>query len=138
MRKISIEEYRILFYQVKKSGVKNFGKFNIYGYRGLYNKETAKQIAERKGVDPEKEDILDYMESTELAVNIFRISQTEEKLKKDNVSNEISAFATHYIVGKTVCEAIEKLGDTMPEKLPASNKSIKQIEKEELLKITNK
>ena len=78
------------------------------------------------------------MGSTELAANIFRISQTEEKLKNDKVCNEIDACDTHYVVGKTVREAIEKLGGTMPEDLPKPEKSVKELEKEELLKVTNK
>lgn len=128
---------KTLFYQAKKSGVENFGKFNNFGYQGLYNGETAKQIANRKGIDYDKEDILDWMGSAELAANIFRITQTEEKLKNDHVSTETDACSTHYVVGKTVREAIEKLGGTMPEKLPTPNKSIKELEKEELKKITN-
>ena len=76
-RIVANNKNKTLFYQAKKSGVQNFGKFNNYGYKGLYNGETAKQIADRKGIDNEKEDILDYMGSTELAANIFRISQTE-------------------------------------------------------------
>lgn len=128
---------KTLFYQAKKSGVENFGKFNNFGYQGLYNGETAKQIANRKGIDYDKEDILDWMGSAELAANIFRITQTEEKLKNDHVSTETDACSTHYVVGKTVREAIEKLGGTMPEKLPTPDKSIKELEKEELKKITN-
>jgi len=126
---------KTLFYQAKKSGVQNFGKFNNYGYKGLYNGETAKQIANRKGIDYNKEDILDWMGSAELAANIFRITQTEEKLKNDNISTEKDACGTHYVVGKTVREAIEKLGGTMPEDLPTPKKSIKEIENEELKKI---
>ena len=129
---------KTLFYQAKKSGVENFGKFNNYGYQGLYNGEDAKQIANRKGIDYEKEEILDWMGSAELAANIFRITQTEEKLKNDNVSTENDACETHYIVGKTVREAIEKLGGTMPEKLPTPKNSIKEIEKKELEIIVNK
>ena len=128
---------KTLFYQAKKSGVENFGKFNNFGYQGLYNGETAKQIANRKGIDYDKEDILDWMGSAELAANIFRITQTEEKLKNDHVSTETDACSTHYVVGKTVREAIEKLGGTMPEKLPTPDKSIKELEKDELKKITN-
>lgn len=129
---------KTLFYQAKQSGVINFGKFNNYGYQGLYNGEDARQIAKRKGINYEKEDILDWMGSAELAANIFRITQTEEKLKNDKVSTENDACDTHYIVGKTVREAIEKLGGTMPEKLPTPEKSIKEIEKEELKKIETK
>lgn len=129
---------KTLFYQAKKSGVENFGKFNNFGYQGLYNGETAKQIANRKGIDYDKEDILDWMGSAELAANIFRITQTEEKLKNDHVSTETDACSTHYVVGKTVREAIEKLGGTMPEKLPTPDKSIRELEKEEIKKITSK
>ncbi len=76
------------FVTVKNAGVKNFGKFNDYGYRGLYNGETTKMIAKRKGIDPDKEEILDYMGSTELAANLFRITQTDEVLKNRKVNNE--------------------------------------------------
>lgn len=69
---------KYLFDTAKKAGVKNYGRFNDYGYKGLYGGETAKQIAKRKGINPEKEDILDYMGSTELAANLFRITQTDE------------------------------------------------------------
>ena len=126
---------KYLFDTAKNAGVTNYGKFNDYGYKGLYNGETAKQIAKRKGIDSEKEDILDYMGSEELGANLFRITQTEAKLKKDNIDNEKDACQTHYNVGKTVRKAIEELGGTMPEKLPTPEKSIKELEKEELKKI---
>ena len=126
---------KYLFDTAKNAGVTNYGKFNDYGYKGLYNGETAKQIAKRKGIDSEKEDILDYMGSEELGANLFRITQTEAKLKKDNIDNEKDACQTHYNVGKTVRKAIEELGGTMPEKLPTPKKSIKELEKEELKKI---
>lgn len=71
---------KYLFNTAKEAGVKNYGKFNNYSYRGLYNGETAKDIARRKGIS-EKEDILDYMSSTELITNLFRITQTDEVLK---------------------------------------------------------
>ena len=121
----------------KKAGVKNFDKFHNAGYKGLYNGETAKQIAKRKNIK-ENEDILDYMGSEELGANLFRITQTEAKLKKDNVDNEEDACITHYNVGKTVRKAIEELGGNMPETLPTPEKSIKELESEELLKIGNK
>ena len=69
---------KYLFDTAKNSGVTNYGKFNDYGYKGLYNGESAKQIAGRKGIDPDNEDILDYTGSTELAANLFRITQTDE------------------------------------------------------------
>lgn len=127
---------KYLFDTAKKSGVNNYAKFNDYGYKGLYNGESAKQIAQRKGIDPEKEDILDYMGSTELAANLFRITQTDEVLKNKNIDNEDDACITHHAVGQAVRQTIEKIGGTMPEKLPTPEKSIKELEKEELKKIS--
>lgn len=127
---------KYLFDTAKKAGVKNFGKFNNYGYMGLYNGETANQIAERKGINPEKEDILDYMGSTELAANLFRITQTDEVLKNKNVDNESDACVTHHDVGLAVRQTIKKIGGTMPEKLPTPEKSIKELEKDELNRLS--
>ncbi len=93
----------------KKSGVKNFDKFHNAGYKGLYNGETADDIAKRKGLRY-REDILDNMGSTELITNLFRISQTEEKLKKDNVDTEKEACKTHNKIGKIVRNAIKQAG----------------------------
>ena len=112
----------------KNAGVKNFDKFHNYGYRGLYNGETANDIAKRKGLRY-REDILDNMGSDELAANLFRISQTNQKLKNDNIKGEMKANKTHYKVGKNIRDVIIKNGSTVPEKLPTPNKSIKQIEK---------
>ena len=78
------------------------------------------------------------MGSTELIANLFRISQTEEKLKKDKVYNSNKATATHYEVGSKVRKAIEDIGGTMPEDLPRPEKSIKQIEKEQLKRLKDK
>lgn len=113
----------------KKAGVKNFDKFHNAGYKGLYNGETADDIAKRKGLRY-REDILDNMGSTELSANLFRISQTEEKLKKDNIQTEKDACNTHNKIGKIVRKAIKEAGGTMPENLPTSKKSLKQLEKE--------
>ena len=113
----------------KKAGVKNFDKFHNSGYKGLYNGETADDIAKRKGLRY-REDILDNMGSTELIANLFRISQTDEKLKKDNVDTEKEACKTHNRIGKIVRKAIKEAGGTMPEDLPTPEKSLKQIEKE--------
>ena len=120
---------KYLFNTARMSGVQNYGKFNNYGYKGLYNGETSKDIATRKGIS-EKEDILDYMSSTELAANLFRITQTDELLKNKNVSNENDACITHHKVGQAVRQTIKRIGGTMPENLPTPNKSAKQIEKE--------
>ena len=119
----------------KKSGVKNFDKFHNYGYKGLYNELTADDIAKRKGLRY-REDILDNMGSDELIINLFRISQTEQKLQKDNVKTEQVANITHYKVGSKIRNTIKDLGGILPENLPTPNKSIKQIEKEN--KIFNK
>ena len=113
----------------KKSGVKNFDKFHNAGYKGLYNGETADDIAKRKGLRY-REDILDNMGSDELIANLFRISQTEQKLRKDNVKTEKEANETHYTIGKNIREVIAKNGGTMPEDLPTPKKSLKQLEKE--------
>lgn len=113
----------------KKAGVKNFDKFHNAGYRGLYNGETADDIAKRKQLRY-REDILDNMESEELIANLFRISQTEQKLKRENIKTEENASKTHYEVGKKIRKTIKELGGTMPEDLPTPEKSIKQIEKE--------
>ena len=113
----------------KKAGVKNFDKFHNSGYKGLYNGETADDIAKRKGLRY-REDILDNMGSEELAANLFRITQTESKLKKDKISSEKEANITHYNIGKNIREVIAKNGGTMPEELPTPKKSLKQLEKE--------
>ena len=113
----------------KKSGVKNFDKFHNAGYRGLYNGETADDIAKRKGLRY-REDILDNMGSDELIANLFRISQTEQRLKRDNVDTEKKACDTHNKIGKIVRKAIKEAGGTMPEDLPTPQKSLKQLEKE--------
>ena len=113
----------------KNCGVKNFDKFHNAGYKGLYNGETANDIAKRKKLRY-REDILDNMGSEELAANLFRITQTEAKLKKDNISSEDDANQTHYNIGKNIREVIIKNGGTMPEKLPTPKKSLKELEKE--------
>ena len=118
----------------KKCGVKNFDKFHNAGYRGLYNGESADDIAKRKGLRY-REDILDNMGSEELAANLFRISQTESKLKRDNVTGEKDANETHYNIGKNIREVITKNGGTMPEDLPTPKKSLKELEKEEIKKL---
>mgnify|MGYP004554604131 CR=1 FL=1 len=112
-----------------KAGVKNFDKFHNAGYKGLYNGETANDIAKRKGLRY-REDILDNMGSEELAANLFRITQTDAKLKKDNITGEGNANEVHYNVGKKVRNAITDIGGTMPEDLPTPDKSLKELEKE--------
>lgn len=91
----------------KKAGVKNFDKFHNAGYKGLYNGETAADIAKRKGLRY-REDILDNMGSDELIANLFRISQTEQKLKKDNIKGENESCIVHYNIVKNIREVIQK------------------------------
>ncbi len=111
------------------SGVKDLARFHNAGYRGLYNGETADAIFKRKGLRY-REDILDNMCSEELADNIFRIAQTEAKLKRDKVDNEYTANSVHYEVGREVRNSIKRLGGTMPEDLPTPEKSLKELEKD--------
>ncbi len=105
-----------------------FAIFQDSGYKGLYNGLTAKDIAKRKGIS-EDDEILDYMGSEELAANLFRITQTEGKLKKENITNKREANKIHYEVGKTVRKAIKEIGGTMPEELPTPKESTKELEK---------
>ncbi len=113
----------------KNVGVKNFDKFHNAGYRGLYNGETANDIARRKKLRY-RQDILDNMGSAELGANIFRISQTEDLLKKQSELSEQVATTTHYNVGRIVRKAIKEMGGTMPEDYQTPEKSLKQLEKE--------
>ena len=117
----------------QKSGVKNFDKFHNAGYKGLYNGETADDIAKRKKLRY-REDILDNMVSGELIANLFRISQTEEKLKKDKINNEKEACDVHNKIGKIVRNAIKEAGGTLPEEYETPNKSLKEIEKQKYIK----
>ena len=111
------------------SGVKDLARFHNAGYKGLYNGETEDDIFKRKKLRY-REDILDNMGSEELADNIFRIAQTDAKLKRDKVDNEYTANSVHYEVGKEVRNSIKRLGGTMPEDLPTPEKSLKELEKE--------
>ena len=113
----------------KNAGVKNFDKFHNSGYKGLYNGETANDIAKRKKLRY-REDILDNMGEDELVANLFRINQTKQKLVNDNIEGEQKANKTHYEVGQKVRKAIADIGGTMPEDMPTPDKSLKEIEKE--------
>ena len=104
--------------------------FQNYGYQGLYGGLSAKDIQQRKGLK-KSENILDHMGSTELAANLFRATQTEEKLRRDQIQGKELANAVHYQVGRKVRQTIKELGGTMPEDLPTPPKSIKQIAKEQ-------
>lgn len=117
----------------KNAGViepKDYAIFQNKGYQGLYGGLGAKEIHARKKLKKSQQ-ILDHMGSTELAANLFRATQTDEKLRRDNVQGKEEAGKVHYEVGKKVRQTIKDLGGTMPEDLPTPEKSIKQIEKEE-------
>ena len=106
----------------------DFAIFQNYGYMGLYNGLKAQDIKTRKGLK-KNQDILDFMGSTELAANLFRATQTEEKLRREHIQGKSEANKTHYEVGKKVRQTIKELGGTMPEDLPTPEKSVRQIEK---------
>ena len=112
----------------------DYAIFQNSGYQGLYGGLNRKDIAARKGLKP-KDDILDHMGSTELAANLFRATQTDEKLRRENIHGKQAANRTHYEVGKKVRETIKDLGGTMPEDLPTPDKSIKQLEREQKNKL---
>ena len=121
------------------ANVNNYGKFHNAGYKGLYNGETASKIKSRKNLK-KNEDILDFMGSTELAANYFRITQTDERIKQGDIKTENSACKTHNEIGKKVRETMIELSGIAPEELPTPEKSVKLIEKEkkEKLKLENK
>lgn len=108
----------------------DYAMFQNYGYMGLYGGLKAADIKQRKGLK-KSQDILDHMGSTELAANLFRATQTEEKLRRDHVKGKENANRTHYTVGAKVRQTIKDLGGTMPEDLPTPDKSIKQLEQEQ-------
>jgi len=114
-----------------------FAIFQNAGYIGLYGGLDVDDIHSRKNLEVGQK-ILDYMGSTELIANLFRISQTEEKLRKDSVKGAEKATSVHYNVGKEVRTAIRKIGGTMPEDLPTPEKSIQQIEQEQMARLKAK
>ena len=108
----------------------DYATFQNFGYMGLYGGMDMRAIHKHKGLKKSQK-ILDHMGSTELAANLFRATQTEEKLRREQVQGKTEANRTHYEVGKKVRETIQELGGTMPEDLPTPEKSIKQIEREQ-------
>jgi DNA-damage-inducible protein D len=105
----------------------DYAIFQDHGYQGLYGGLGAKGIHASKGLKKSQK-ILDHMGSTELAANLFRATQTEEKLRRDGVQGKQKANQTHFAVGKKVRQTIQELGGTMPEKLPTPERSVQQIE----------
>ena len=114
----------------------DYAIFQNHGYMGLYGGLGAKEIHAKKGLKKNQK-ILDHMDSTELAANLFRATQTEEKLRRENVKGKFKANKTHYEVGQKVRQTIKELGGTMPENIPAVE-SIKSIESKEKKKIEDK
>jgi DNA-damage-inducible protein D len=116
----------------KDAGVEtglDYAIFQDHGYKGLYGGLGAKEIHANKGLKKSQK-ILDHMDSTEIAANLFRATQTEEKLRRDKTKGKQSANLTHYQVGAKVRQTIKELGGTMPEDLPTPDKSVKTIERE--------
>jgi DNA-damage-inducible protein D len=114
----------------KDAGVESsldYAIFQDHGYKGLYGGLGNKEIHARKGLKKSQK-ILDHMGSTELAANLFRATQTEEKLRRDGVRGKQKANQTHFEVGRKVRQTIDELGGTMPESLPTPESSIQQIE----------
>ena len=133
IRREMAEHNKLLVEAAKNAGVEtnlDYAIFQNYGYRGLYGGMDAKAIHRHKGLKSSQK-ILDHMGYEELAANLFRATQTEAKIKRDNIQGKSEANRTHYNVGKEVRDTIERLGGTMPEDLPTPSKSIKQIEREQ-------
>ncbi|HML35933.1 MAG TPA: DNA damage-inducible protein D [Bacillota bacterium] len=108
----------------------DYAIFQNKGYQGLYGGLGQKEIHAKKGLKKSQK-ILDHMGSTELAANLFRATQTDEKLRREKIKGKEKANKTHYEVGRKVRQTIQELGGTMPEELPTPEKSIKQIERDQ-------
>ena len=133
IRKEMAEHNKLLVAAAKDAGVKSaldYAIFQNYGYMGLYGGLKAKDIKAKKGLN-ENQQILDHMGYEELAANLFRATQTEAKLRRENITGKENANKTHLDVGRKVRETIADLGGTMPEDLPTPTKSIQQIQKEQ-------
>lgn len=115
----------------------DYAVFQNRGYQGLYNGLGMKDIHKRKGLK-KNEQILDHMGATELAANLFRITQTDDKLRRENIKGKEKANETHFAVGKKVRQTIAELGGTMPENLPTPEKSVKALKKERLKRVARK
>jgi DNA-damage-inducible protein D len=129
LRKQTSEEFKALSGAAREAGVQSrmFGIFHDAGYKGLYGGLGAEAIKARKGV-PDKEQLMDRMDTTELAANQFRMTQTRDKLARQRIHDQQQAIQTHKQVGQEVREAIKRIGGTLPEDLPPAE-HIKQVEK---------
>jgi DNA-damage-inducible protein D len=133
VRRELIEHNKSLAEAAQNAGVtepRDFAIFQNKGYQGLYGGLGAKEIHERKGLKKSQQ-ILDYMGSEELAANLFRATQTDSKLRRENIQGKVQAGNVHYSVGKKVRKTIEELGGTMPEDLPTPEKNINKLEAEQ-------
>lgn len=127
-----IEHNKSLAEAAQNAGVetpKDYAIFQNKGYQGLYGGLGQKEIHDRKGLKKSQK-ILDHMGSTELAANLFRATQTDEKLRRENIKGKNLANQTHYAVGAKVRQTIKELGGTMPEDLPTPKDSVKKLMKE--------
>ena len=106
---------------------RDYAIFQNHGYKGLYGGMDKNAIHKKKGLK-KSQDILDHMGSTELAANLFRATQTQEKLQRENIKGKMQANKTHFEVGQKIRQTIQELGGTMPEDLPTPSESIKQLE----------
>ncbi len=134
------EHNKLLVAAAKDAGVETsleYATFQNYGYMGLYGGLKAQDIKSRKKLK-KNQNILDHMGYEELAANLFRATQTEAKLRRDNIQGKENANKTHFDVGKKVRQTIAELGGTMPEDLPTPEKSIKQLEREQQKKLSSK
>ena len=132
LRKELCEHNKLLVETAQQAGVetpRDFAIFQNHGYQGLYGGLDAKGIHQRKGLKKSQK-ILDHMGSTELAANLFRATQADEKLRRDNIQDKKDANHTHFAVGKKVRQTIEELGGTMPEDLPTPEKSVRRLDKD--------
>lgn len=133
IRNEMIEHNKSLAEAARLAGVsepRDYAIFQNKGYQGLYGGLGMREIHERKGLKKSQK-ILDHMGSTELAANLFRATQTDEKLRREKIRGKAAANQTHYEVGRKVRQTIKELGGTMPEDLPTPDKSIQQIEREQ-------
>ncbi|WP_301099846.1 DNA damage-inducible protein D [Otariodibacter sp.] len=132
LRREMKEHNKKLVEAAQKAGIESnldFAIFQNHGYQGLYGGLDAKGIHAHKGLKKNQQ-ILDNMGSTELAANLFRATQTEEKLRRENIQGKDKANNTHYEVGKKVRQTIKELGGTMPENLPTPDEDLKKVEKQ--------
>lgn len=133
IRREMSEHNKSLAEAAQRAGVdtpQDYAIFQNKGYQGLYGGLGVREIHARKGLK-KSEKILDHMGSTELAANLFRATQTDEKLRRENIQGKENANQTHYAVGRKVRQTIKELGGTMPEDLPTPEKSIRQIERDQ-------